>query len=116
MSMGGGFYRGLDDSAKNAAAVSRTVFIAFAVECTVPLTPSPAEWARHTLHKYIYLEGIVGFWKVWLALVNTFLQGMELQKPPIPPIVPDDEEWKRRVFADVDEFIVTIHERSLYLL
>ncbi|KAK3351910.1 hypothetical protein B0H65DRAFT_459456 [Neurospora tetraspora] len=44
-----------------------TVFIAFAIECTVPLTPSPAEWARHTLHKYIYQEGMVGFWKVWLA-------------------------------------------------
>ncbi|KAK3351873.1 hypothetical protein B0H65DRAFT_459314, partial [Neurospora tetraspora] len=38
--MGVVFDRGLDDSAKNAAAVSRTVFIAFAIECTVPLTPA----------------------------------------------------------------------------
>ncbi|KAA8624040.1 hypothetical protein SMACR_12725 [Sordaria macrospora] len=38
---------------------------------------------------------------------------MELQKPPIPPTVPDDEERKRRAFADVDEFTVTTHERSL---
>ncbi|KAH7633211.1 hypothetical protein B0T09DRAFT_333261 [Sordaria sp. MPI-SDFR-AT-0083] len=45
--MGGVVDRGFDDSAENAAPVSRTVFpIAFAVECTVPLTPSPAEWAR----------------------------------------------------------------------
>ncbi|KAK3342330.1 hypothetical protein B0H65DRAFT_467937, partial [Neurospora tetraspora] len=39
---------------------------------------------------------------------------MELQKPPLPPIVLDVEERKRRAFADVDEFTVTIHERSLY--
>ncbi|KAK3949434.1 hypothetical protein QBC32DRAFT_400212 [Pseudoneurospora amorphoporcata] len=38
---------------------------------------------------------------------------MELQKPPILPTVPDDEERKRRAFADVDEFMVTTHERSL---
>ncbi|KAK1773334.1 hypothetical protein QBC45DRAFT_455539 [Copromyces sp. CBS 386.78] len=92
--MGAVFDRGLDDSAENAAPVSGT--------CTVPLTPSPAEWARHTLHKL--LESVVGFWEVWLA---------SLQKPPIPPTVPDDEERKRRAFADVDEFTVTTHERSL---
>ncbi|KAK3354717.1 hypothetical protein B0H65DRAFT_449405 [Neurospora tetraspora] len=38
---------------------------------------------------------------------------MELRKPPIPPTVPDVEERKRRAFADVDEFTVIIHERSL---
>ncbi|KAH7630362.1 hypothetical protein B0T09DRAFT_341625, partial [Sordaria sp. MPI-SDFR-AT-0083] len=38
---------------------------------------------------------------------------MELQKPPITPSVPDDEERKRRAFADVDEFTVTTYERSL---
>ncbi|KAK3947351.1 hypothetical protein QBC32DRAFT_401647 [Pseudoneurospora amorphoporcata] len=41
---------------------------------------------------------------------------MELQKPPIPPTVLDVEERKRRAFADVDEFTVTIHKRSLYVL
>ncbi|KAK3946892.1 hypothetical protein QBC32DRAFT_374658 [Pseudoneurospora amorphoporcata] len=87
MSMGGAFYRGLDDSAKNAAAVSKT-----------------SGWL---------LEGVVSFWEVWLALVNTFLR-MELRKPPIPPTEPDVEERKRRAFADVDEFTVTIHKRSLY--
>ncbi|KAK3948663.1 hypothetical protein QBC32DRAFT_400768 [Pseudoneurospora amorphoporcata] len=38
---------------------------------------------------------------------------MELRKPPIPPTEPDVEERKRRAFADVDEFTVTTHERSL---
>ena len=45
------------------------------------------------------------------SICNT--EGIELQKPPIPPTVPDDEERKRRAFADVDEFTVTTHERSL---
>ncbi|KAK3354735.1 hypothetical protein B0H65DRAFT_449459 [Neurospora tetraspora] len=38
---------------------------------------------------------------------------MELRKPPIPPTVSDVEERKRRAFADVNEFMVTTHERSL---
>ncbi|KAH7631294.1 hypothetical protein B0T09DRAFT_357269 [Sordaria sp. MPI-SDFR-AT-0083] len=97
--MGGVFDRGLDDSAKNAAAVSGTVFIAFAIECTIPLTPSPGEWARHTLHK------------VWLALVNSTLR-MELQEPPIPPTASDADE-RRRAFANVEEFTATTYERSL---
>ncbi|KAH7633844.1 hypothetical protein B0T09DRAFT_334751 [Sordaria sp. MPI-SDFR-AT-0083] len=40
-------------------------------------------------------------------------EGMELRKPPIPPTERDVEERKRRAFADVDEFTVTTHERSL---
>ncbi|KAK3347589.1 hypothetical protein B0H65DRAFT_460889, partial [Neurospora tetraspora] len=59
MSMGGGFYRGLDDSAKNAAAVSCNRF-----HCLRHRVHP--EWARHTLHKVltpaIYLP-LVGFWK-----------------------------------------------------
>ncbi|KAK3334842.1 hypothetical protein B0H65DRAFT_561432 [Neurospora tetraspora] len=82
MDMEGVFNKGLDNSAKNAAAVFRTVFIAFAIECTVPLTLTQLR--------------------------------IELRKPPIPPIIPNVEERKKRVFADVDEFIVIIYKRLLY--